>query len=252
VGGFELITAANLPKGSGMGTSSNLGATTLAALRAAAGLDTTPAMLFEQTLLLEQHLGTGGGWQDQVGGIVGGAKITTTSPGIPQKLKVTKIPLSPALQKALEERLVVYFTGQQRLARNILREVMGRYLSREPGTMVLFNELVHAARACDQALRRSDWLAVAAEINHYWRIKKDLFPGSTTPAADALFLELRPYYLAGSLTGAGGGGFAFFLCRDGDQAHRLRTELARRSMRPGSLGLTFHAALNMKGLRVKR
>jgi fucokinase len=249
-GGFELTTAANLPKGSGMGTSSILGATALATLRTAAGLDTASATLFEQTLLLEQHLGTGGGWQDQVGGIVGGAKITTTAPGIPQKLQVRKIPLSPALQKALEERLVVYFTGQQRLARNILREVMGRYLSREPGTMVLFNELVHAARACEGALRRSDWFSVAAEINHYWRIKKDLFPGSTTPATDALFLELRPYYLAGSLTGAGGGGFAFFLCRDADQAHRLRTELARISMRPGSLGLTFSATLNLKGLRV--
>lgn len=250
--GFELSTAANLPKGSGMGTSSILGATTLAALRTAAGLDASPRTLFEETLLLEQHLGTGGGWQDQVGGIVGGAKITTTTPGIPQRLRVKSIRLSSAQQKALEERLVVYFTGQQRLARNILREVMGRYLSREPGTMVLFNELVHSARACETALRRSDWLSVAAEINHYWRIKKDLFPGSTTPAADALFLELRPYYLAGSLTGAGGGGFAFFLCRDAVQAHRLRTELARLSMRPGSLGLTFSATLNQRGLRVTR
>ncbi len=248
--GFELSTASNLPKGSGMGTSSILGATALAVLRKAVGMETPAATLFEQTLLLEQHLGTGGGWQDQVGGIVGGAKITTTTPGIPQVLKVRKIPQTPAQVKALEERLVVYFTGQQRLARNILREVMGRYLSREPGTMVLFNELTHSAFACEAALKKSDWLSLGMEINRYWRTKKDLFPGSTTPAVDALFLELRPFYLGGCLAGAGGGGFAYFLCADADQAHRLRTELARLSMRPGSLGLTFATDINSTGLRV--
>ena len=248
--GFELSTASNLPKGSGMGTSSILGATALAVLRKAVGMETPAAALFEQTLLLEQHLGTGGGWQDQVGGILGGAKITETKPGIPQLLKVRKIPMTPGQVKALEDRLVVYFTGQQRLARNILREVMGRYLSREPGTMVLFNELTHAAYACESALKKSDWLSLGMEINRYWRTKKDLFPGSTTPAVDALFLELRPFYLGGCLAGAGGGGFAYFVCSDAGQAHRLRTELARLSMRPGSLGITFATDVYSTGLRV--
>jgi fucokinase len=235
-----------------MGTSSILGATTLAVLRAATGQATDAATLFEQTLLLEQHLGTGGGWQDQVGGIVGGAKITETKPGVPQVLRVRKIPLSPAQVKGLEDRLVVYFTGQQRLARNILREVMGRYLSREPGTMVLFNELKQCAAACEAALRKSDWLSCATEVNRYWRIKRDLFPGSTTPAIDALFLELRPFYMGGCLAGAGGGGFAYFLCADADQAHRLRTELRKISMRPGSLGLTFAASVNGQGIRIAK
>jgi fucokinase len=248
--GFELTTASNLPKGSGMGTSSILGATTLAVLRAATGRPNTNAHLFEQTLLLEQHLGTGGGWQDQVGGIVGGAKITETRPGIPQVLKVRKIPLAPAQLQAFEDRLVVYFTGQQRLARNILREVMGRYLSREPGTMVLFNELKQSARACEAALRKTDWLSCATEINRYWRIKRELFPGSTTPAVDSLFLELRPFYLGAGLAGAGGGGFAYFLCSDPDQAHRLRTELRKLSTRPGSLGLAFAATINTRGIRI--
>ena len=248
--GFELTTASNLPKGSGMGTSSILGATTLAVLRAAMGLPYDQATLFEQTLLLEQLLGTGGGWQDQVGGIVGGVKIARTKPGLTQSIHVNKIPLSARQLHALQERLVVYFTGQQRLARNILRQVMGRYLSREPGTMVLFSELMQCSRACAAALQEGDWLACAAEINRYWRIKKDLYAGSTTPAVDELFLALRPYYLAGGLSGAGGGGFAYFLCADADQAHRLRSELARMSARPGSMGLIFAATINTRGLRV--
>lgn len=250
--GFELTTTSHLPKGSGMGTSSILGAATLAVLRAAARRDTRPLTLVEQTLLLEQHLGTGGGWQDQVGGIVGGVKITESKPGIPQSLKIRPLPLSASHARDLESRLVVYFTGQQRLARNILREVMGRYLSREPGTMVLFHELTQCAAALETALRKASWFTCATEINRYWRIKRDLFAGSTTPAVDALFLEMRPYYLGGGLAGAGGGGFAYFLCADPNQAHRLRTELARVSMRPGSLGLTFASRLNGRGLRIVR
>lgn len=249
--GFELSTASNLPKGSGMGTSSILGASTLAVLRAAMGLSYDRPTLFAQTLLLEQLLGTGGGWQDQVGGIVEAVKIARTMPGLDQTIRVENISLSSRQLQALQDRLVVYFTGQQRLARNILREVMGRYLSREPGTMVLFSELMQCGRACGAALQEGDWLACAAEINRYWRIKKDLYAGSTTPAIDELFLALRPYYLAGGLAGAGGGGFAYFLCADADQGHRLRSELARISARPGSMGLIFAVSINAFGLRVK-
>ncbi len=249
-GGFELATASNLPKGSGMGTSSILGATTLAVLRSATGQRNDPEELFEQTLQLEQVLGAGGGWQDQVGGIIGGVKLITTRPGLVQRLQVKRVPINPRQLQDLQDRLVVYFTGRQRLARNILREVMGRYLSREPGALVLFNELKQSAMACAAALEHADWLSCASEINRYWRIKKDLFAGSTTPAIDALFLELRPYYLAACLSGAGGGGFAFFLCSGSDQAHRLRTELSRISLRPGSLGLAFAVRVNTVGLRV--
>ena len=75
-------------------------------------------------------------------------------------------------------------------------------------------------------------------------------PDFSSAELDALFLALRPSYLGGCLAVAGGGGFAYFLCADADQAHRLRTELARLSMRPGSLGLTFATDVNSTGLRV--
>lgn len=250
-GGFELITDSSLPKGSGMGTSSILGAATLAVLRKAVGLDTKLESIYEQTSLLEQWLSTGGGWQDQVGGIAPGVKLTRSEPGIPQKLQVQKLAVKDSILKGLQSRLVVYFTGQQRLARNILREVMGRYLGRDPATMVLFAELQQSVVALEKFLQRGNWVGVAGELNHYWRIKKELFPGSSTSAIDALLLELRPYYIGASLSGAGGGGFAFFLCESPEQAHRLRTELHRMSMRPGSLGLSFTVTINQEGLTIR-
>src|SRR5262249_39565369 len=105
--GVHITTECRVPKGSGLGTSSILAATLLAALHRAKNNSPSQEELFEQTLLLEQRLSTGGGWQDQVGGIVGGVKSTITSPGVPQRPVIETLALSDAAYTGLEERLVV-------------------------------------------------------------------------------------------------------------------------------------------------
>jgi fucokinase len=248
--GLHVTTECRVPKGSGLGTSSILAAALLAALHRARGARVSTAQLLEQTLLLEQRLGTGGGWQDQVGGAVGGVKSTVTAPGVPQRLGVERLPLSNARLAGLEERLVVYYSGQQRLARDILRRVMGRWLGREPAVIALLNELKRNAAAQRDALLKGRWLAVGREAARYWRIKKDLYPASTTPTIDVLLLELQSFYVGAGLAGAGGGGFAYFICRDARQASRLRDALAERAARPGSLGSVYATRINREGLKV--
>jgi fucokinase len=249
--GLHVITESRVPKGSGLGTSSILAATLLAALHKLCGRRNAPESLIEQTLLLEQRLSTGGGWQDQVPGIVGGIVSTITDAGVPQKPIIERLELSDAQHRALEERLVVYFSGQQRLARDILRRVMGRWLGREPAMQLLTESLKTSAAALREALLKSRWTAAAEQMGRYWQLKKELYPGSTTPAIDLLFLETRDEYLAAGLAGAGGGGFAYFFCRDAAQAARLRTRLADFSARPGSLGGVYNAEINRTGLVVK-
>ena len=189
--GLHLITECRVPKGSGLGTSSILGATLLAALLRAGNIDASAEDLIERTLVMEQRLSTGGGWQDQVGGIFGGIKSTISAPGIPQRPVVEQIPLSDERLDAIEQRLVVYFSGQQRLARDILRRVEGQWLARNPSAVQLKTELKASSAALRQALLRTDWDGIAGEINRYWRIKKQLYPGSTTPAIDVLLLSGR-------------------------------------------------------------
>jgi len=250
--GLIVSTECRVPKGSGLGTSSILAATLLAALHELTGQTARNQEhdLIGQTLLLEQRLSTGGGWQDQVGGIVGGVKSTTTAPGIPQKPQVERLALPDELLHGLEERLVVYYSGQQRLARDILRRVMGRWIAREPAVILLLDDLKRSAAALRAALLKGNWPAAAREIARYWEIKKQLYPGSTTPTIDVLFLELREHYLAAGLAGAGGGGFAYFFCKHARQAQRLRELLAERSARPGSLGALFQTQINRQGLCV--
>ena len=57
-----------------------------------------------------------------------GLKYITSMPGLQQRLQVAHIELSPQTKKELDERFVLIYTGQRRLARNLLRDVVGRYV----------------------------------------------------------------------------------------------------------------------------
>lgn len=249
--GMEVRTECRVPKGSGLGTSSILAATLLAALYRARGESRTHEELINDTLILEQRLGTGGGWQDQAGGIVGGVKMTSSEPGVPQVATVRKLKLSSDKLDELERRLVVCFSGQQRLARDILRRVMGRWLGREPAMVGLMKELIGGAETLANATEAGRWTTVGREIARYWRIKKDLYPASTTPAVDVLFSECEPLSIANGLAGAGGGGFGYFFCRDAKQAEKLREFLSKRLLAPGMMGSVYRTKINRDGLDVR-
>ena len=81
-GGIELTTLAAIPKGSGLGTSSIMGAVIVAAINRTMGRSLSNTELFNSVLRIEQLLTTGGGWQDQIGGVLEGVKLILTEPGI--------------------------------------------------------------------------------------------------------------------------------------------------------------------------
>ena len=84
--------------------------------------------LYDIVLCMEQIMSTGGGWQDQVGGVTPGIKFITTKPGIDQKIQVEHVELESETLQELEERFALIYTGQRRLARNLLRDVVGNYI----------------------------------------------------------------------------------------------------------------------------
>lgn len=65
-------------------------------------------------------MSTGGGWQDQVGGLTGGVKYITSRPGMKQHLNVEYLKLDEQTKQELQERFALIYTGQRRLARNLL------------------------------------------------------------------------------------------------------------------------------------
>ena len=77
-GGLEIRCQVRLPIGSGLGTSSILAATVIRALAVMSGRTMDDQALSEAVMQLEQRMTTGGGWQDQAGGIFPGAKLLIT------------------------------------------------------------------------------------------------------------------------------------------------------------------------------
>ena len=139
----------NVPKGSGLGTSSILSAACVKAVFEFMGIAYTEEDLYAHVLAMEQIMSTGGGGQDQVGGITSGLKYITSMPGLQQRLQVAHIELSPQTKKELDERFVLIYTGQRRLARNLLRDVVGRYVGNEPDSLFALEEIQKTAVLID-------------------------------------------------------------------------------------------------------
>ena len=80
-------------------------------------------VVFVQVLHLEQLLTTGGGWQDQVGGLIPGIKVGHSKAELPLQIDVKFINVSPETVQAFSDRLVLVYTGKTRLARNLLQVI---------------------------------------------------------------------------------------------------------------------------------
>ncbi|MGQ9555054.1 MAG: fucose pyrophosphorylase domain-containing protein [Anaerolineae bacterium] len=226
--GLRLSTQTSIPRGSGLGTSSIMAGAVLSCLARMQGLERTQAQLFNDVLCLEQMLTTGGGWQDQVGGLCGGIKLATTAPGLPQQIQVEPVALSPQTEAELSRRLLLVYTGQQRLAKNLLRAIMGRWMARDPEMTWILAEIARLAVAMRAALAGSDLDGFGRLLSEHWVLNKRMDPGCTNPFIDDLFAFMAPYINGGKLAGAGGGGFAIAIARSGEAAQDLAAALQKR------------------------
>ncbi|MBO5642527.1 MAG: hypothetical protein J6S51_00750 [Kiritimatiellae bacterium] len=235
-GGLEISISADVPKGSGMGTSSLLGAALLTALERVRGRDSSPTRIGSLTLALEHEMGTHGGWQDQYGGLLPGVKLLTTRPGDNQIPEVKFLPkdIEIKFEKFLKQRSLLYFTGQKRMARNILRGVISFY-KENPGATAseIVRDLKLTAGSAFEALQRMDFSAFADMLNKYWLLKKALDPGSTNDAVEALLARISPYTRSAFLCGAGGGGFMFIIAKGPQAKEKIKSMLEMGKLHKG-------------------
>lgn len=253
-GGLRLTTQTGIPRGSGLGTSSIMAGAVLACLAALleGGADAPPlaeARLFDEVLCLEQMLTTGGGWQDQVGGLTGGVKLVTTGPGLPQLIRITPSRLSPGAQTDLAERLLLVYTGQQRLAKNLLRAIMARWMARDPEMVWLLRQIGQLAQAMRYALEAGDLSCFGALLSEHWALNKRMDPGCTNPFIDELFAVMTPYIAGAKLAGAGGGGFVMAIARDAGAVDELAKILVSRY--PGTPVRVWPCAVPREGLQIQ-
>ena len=225
-GGFYLSTkVCNVPKGSGLGTSSILSGACVKAIGEFLGQSWSDSQVYELVLNMEQIMSTGGGWQDQVGGLTPGVKYITSRPGIRQKIHVTYLELDQDTKKELQERFVLIYTGQRRLARNLLREVVGNYIGGRRESIEALKEMKRLAVLMRFELEQGNIDAFAKLLNEHWEVSKLLDQGSTNTCIDQIFESCEDMIDGRFISGAGGGGFLQVILKRGVTKEALRERL---------------------------
>ena len=136
--------------------------------------------------------------------------------------------MTPTLRQVLDERLLLIYTGQNRLAKCLLRTIMGRFMARDPDVMAMLRDITQLAQAMYQALQVEDLDTCGELVAQHWEINKRMDPGCTNPFINDLFELWRPYLIGAKLAGAGGGGFALAIARDLESSVSLQRVLLER------------------------
>lgn len=191
------------------------------------GISYTEEDLYRHVLAMEQIMSTGGGWQDQVGGVTPGLKYITSAPGLEQEIKVTHLEIREETKKELNERFALIYTGQRRLARNLLRDVIGRYVGNEPDSLFALNEIQKVAALMRFELERGNVDEFARLLDYHWELSQKVDKGSTNTLIDQIFKSIDDMIDGRLVCGAGGGGFLQVILKKGitkeDVHNRLKT-----------------------------
>lgn len=225
-GGFVMHSeVTNVPKGSGLGTSSILSAACIKAVFEFMGIGYTEEDLYAHVLAMEQIMSTGGGWQDQVGGITPGLKYITSMSGIDQQLKVAHIEVPESAKRELDDRFVLIYTGQRRLARNLLRDVVGRYVGNEPDSLFALEEIQRTAALMRFELERGNIDGFARLLDYHWELSKKVDAGSSNTLIEQIFSSIEELIDGKLVCGAGGGGFLQVILKKGVTKQQVEDRL---------------------------
>ena len=215
----------NIPRGSGLGTSSILAGACVKALYEITGRKLEDDELYNRVLCMEQIMSTGGGWQDQVGGLAPGIKMVTSHAAVRQQITCTPCVINEKTMKELDERFCLIYSGQRRLARNLLRDVVGRYVGGNSDAVEVLYEIQRSAVLMRFELEKGDVDEFARLLNEHWELSKRLDNGCTNVCIDMIFKAVEDLIDAKMICGAGGGGFLQVVLKKGITAKQLQERL---------------------------
>ena len=248
--GIELTLLSAIPAGSGLGTSSILAATVLGALNDFCGLGWDKNEIGHRTLMLEQMLTTGGGWQDQFGGVLGGVKLLQTGRGFAQNPQVRWLPTDLWTQPEYRPCHLLYYTGITRTAKSILAEIVrGMFLNRGDELRLLRQMKQHTLDMYE-AIQQNDFLRMGQLVRKTWT-QNQLLDAGTNPADVAKLTSLIDDLCLGyKLPGAGGGGYLYMIAKDPEAAARIKQILAENRLRKNARFVEM--SLSTSGLQISR
>ena len=248
--GIELTLLSAIPAGSGLGTSSILAATVLGALSDFCGLGWDKNEIGHRTLQLEQLLTTGGGWQDQFGGILGGIKLLQTKSGFDQNPLVHWLPDALYTQPEYAQCHLLYYTGITRTAKQILAEIVRRMFLNEHDQLELLRQMKEHTLQMYDAILRQDFLQMGRLVGRTWEQNQLLDSGTNPPDVKAMTDLVDDLCLGYKLPGAGGGGYLYLIAKDPEAAARVKTILNENRRHPNARFVDM--TLSKSGLQITR
>ncbi|HEY3369999.1 MAG TPA: bifunctional fucokinase/fucose-1-phosphate guanylyltransferase [Prolixibacteraceae bacterium] len=249
-GGLEISIVSAVPKGSGLGTSSILAATVLGTISSVCALGWDKTETGKRTLALEQLLTTGGGWQDQFGGILEGIKLLETSPGKLQNPTIKWLPESLFNDPRYKNRMLLYYTGITRVAKSILADIVRGMFLNSSSHLSLLEELKHHASETSETLLAKDFEGLGRNIHRSWQLNQTLDAGTNTPEIQKIIDRISPWIIGQKLLGAGGGGFMLICARDEEAAGRIKHELMTNPVNKNARLVDF--SVSSSGLQVTK
>lgn len=248
--GIEVTLLAAVPAGSGLGTSSILASTVLGAINDFCGLNWDKQAIGSRTLILEQLLTTGGGWQDQYGGVLQGVKLLQTNSGWNQEPAVRWLPEHLFTDDECRKCHLLYYTGITRTAKSILAEIVkGMFLNETEKLEILGQMKSHALDTYD-AILRNDFDTMGKLVRKTWEQNQMLDSGTNPTAIQAITKQIDDLCLGYKLPGAGGGGYLYMIAKDAEAALQIRKILNQNP--PNGKARFVEMSLSDKGLEVSR
>ncbi len=248
--GIELTLLSAVPAGSGLGTSSILAATVLGAVSDFCSLAWDKTEIGRRTLVLEQLLTTGGGWQDQFGGVLGGIKLLETRRGFDQNPLVRWLPDDIYTRPEYAQCHLLYYTGITRTAKKILAEIVRRMFLNHSGELRQLRAMKAHAQDLYEAIQRQDFQTMGQLIGKTWQQNQFIDSGTNPEGVQRITRLVDDLCLGYKLPGAGGGGYLYMVAKDPEAAVRIRQMLTAS---PTNANARFvDMTLSKNGLQVSR
>ena len=248
--GIEITLLSAIPAGSGLGTSSVLAATVLGTINDFLSLGWDKNEICHKTLVLEQLLTTGGGWQDQFGGVLQGVKLLQTCKGFEQQPIVHWLPTDLYTQPEYQACHLLYYTGITRTAKTILAEIVQKMFLNDHDQVALLREMKAHSLQMYEAIQRNDFQEMGKLVGKTWLQNQAIDAGTNPMEVKKLTDIIDDLCLGYKLPGAGGGGYLYMVAKDPEAAARIKVIL--NANRPNGNARFVGMSLSKTGLQVSR
>ncbi len=238
--GIEIVSVADIPAGTGLGSSSCYLVGLLNAIHTLTQTATSPHMLAEEACHIElERLQKPIGKQDQYMAAFGG--LTELDISTNGYVKVARVCLSVDLLQALENNILLFYTGGVRDSLSILRQQDHATKYKAGSVTESLQEIKGIGMEIRDCIQSGQLRRFGELLDLHWKVKKRLSNGITNPNIDAWYaIAKKNGAIGGKISGAGGGGFLMLYCEQNKA--RLRDAMRKAGLRELNFRFEFEGS----------